>query len=215
MATVGAALVLVACAYRGPAQTPVGTKLTWFSYAAAADVRVACTPDGPDAFRLIYNGDFEQQIRGYDIVFGPAGGASLTAQARGRRGDLSRLSLAAPLGPWAVVADRVALTAEQAGALRAAVTADGAFAGTSGGQRLPSDEYYWLAASCIGGQFYYAAYLHPQRDHARLRFPALLLELDRTGVPLRAARPLERRDGLFLLQVSRAGDGLIGPQLAL
>lgn len=209
--TVAAALVLAGCAYRGPSQTSFGPRLSWFSYVAADDIRAACVAPALDTIRLAYNGDFEQQVRGYDVVFNDDGSAALTARARGRRGDLTRLSVA---GPWAVAVDQANLAPPQAAGLRAALAGDGAFTRSSSGLRLASDEYYWLVASCLDGTYHYAAYLHPRQDHAGLRFPAAILGLDPTGVPFQAARPVERRDDLFQLQVNRAGDGLVGPRLA-
>ena len=74
------------CAYRGPASTdidnPAVQKLAWFSFLDGHDIREACASLGPKApahYRLVYNGQYLEQIRAYEIVGQPSGGAALTA----------------------------------------------------------------------------------------------------------------------------------------
>ena len=56
-------LGLAACTYRPGADNPVARNLTWFSYAGAGDIRADCRPGAADRMRLIYNGDYDEQVR--------------------------------------------------------------------------------------------------------------------------------------------------------
>ncbi len=57
-----------------PAQTtidnPAVRKVAWFSYLDGNDIREAARPGAPDRFRLVYNGQYEKQIRSYEITAG-------------------------------------------------------------------------------------------------------------------------------------------------
>ena len=76
-------LALAACAYRPGADNPVARSLTWFSYAGAGDIRAECRPGGADRLRLIYNGDYDEQVRSYDVTAVAAGGGMVEVRVRG------------------------------------------------------------------------------------------------------------------------------------
>src|SRR3982750_1992701 len=78
------AAVLAGCAYYGDAATdidnPAVQKFAWFSFLDGHDIREACAALGPKAparYRLIYNGQYEKQLRVYEIDAVPSGGANL------------------------------------------------------------------------------------------------------------------------------------------
>lgn len=216
-------LVLAGCAYRGQIDQPVTLKFTWFSYVAGDDIRAACAPGGQESYRLIYNGSYTEQVRSYEIVGNRAGdnragGGSYTARVmRGSGLDLSRLVLSDPqaVANWRV--SRTSLTPDDMSALRAALTASGAFSNESTGTRLASEQFYWTSALCRDGKFQFNAWLYPSDRYAQLRFPAVLLGHDQTGVPinpprqvvpLEAARPTTREGDVttrFKLQVGDNG----------
>ena len=207
--------LLAACASSGPAGNPLGQSLTWFTYAAGTDIRGRCRTGAPDEYRFVYNGQYEHQIRAYDLQARPDGGAELLARARGRQGDLGRFGLNDPLGPWALEQRRSVLSAADLAALVAALDRDAAVTPPAGGQRLNSYEFYWLVSRCRRGAFRLDAFLHPRMALANLAFPAELLALDGTGVPFRLAQPFEGgKQDSFQLHINRRGDGLAGPLIA-
>lgn len=207
--------LLAACASSGPVGDPLGQSLTWFTYAAGTDIRGRCRAGAPDEYRFVYNGQYERQVRAYDLQTRPGGGAELLARARGRQGNLGRFGLNKPLGPWALEERRSVLSAADLAELVAAVEQDTAVAPSAAGQRLNSYDFYWLVSRCRRGAFRLDAFLHPRVALANLAFPVKLLALDATGVPFRVAQPFEggKRDS-FQLHINRQGDGLAGPVIA-
>ncbi len=213
----GLGMVLAACAASGPVDNAVGRSLSWFSYAAGADIKATCGPNSPDRYRWVYNGIYDRQIRTYDLGTRPDGSAELVARARGVSGNLRQLSPAQPLGPWDLSRDTSSVAAADINQLLAALSQDRDGAPPAAGQRLASSEFYWLVTACESGRFAMAAFRDAKTPHAQLAFPALLLVQDRTGVPFRPARRIEGQqggDGEFQLHINRTGDGLVGTIVA-
>jgi len=70
-AVLGMVTLLASCMYRtGFNEYPGARSATWFSYASAQDIRTRCAPGGRDVYRVIYNGNWQEQVRTYD--FGPS-----------------------------------------------------------------------------------------------------------------------------------------------
>lgn len=208
----GCGAVLSACAASGPISNPVASNLTWYSYAAGADLRAACTAAGPDTYRFIYNGIWQRQLRQYDMTVPAAGGpAELRAGARGRSGNVAAFSLNDPFGPWRLTTVATLVDDSRYRPLLAALAADTAASRPAAGQRLNSNEFYWLVAACRDGAFSLAAFNDRRAKHADLTFPEILLRLDTTGVPFNPARRVEGLDqGTFQIRVNQTGDGLVG-----
>ncbi|MHA1567157.1 MAG: hypothetical protein ACTSX7_17740 [Alphaproteobacteria bacterium] len=207
------AVALAACASSGPVANPVARSLTWFNYAAGADIRAACGPNSPDRYRWVYNGIYGRQIRAYDLTF-PSSGAELLAQARGVSGNLRQLSPSQPLGPWDLTRETRLVAPSDVNQLLAALAADRRSAPPAAGQRLVSTEFYWLVTACQGGDFSMAAFRHAKTPHQDLAFQPLLLGLDHTDVDFKAARRIEGQrggDGEFQLHINASADGLVGP----
>src|SRR3546814_20917874 len=66
-------------------------KATWLSYLNGDDMRAACVEGAPLPYRLIYNADYDEQLRSYDVTGTPgsdgdAGGGSLVVRVLGGRG---------------------------------------------------------------------------------------------------------------------------------
>src|SRR5690606_5614370 len=61
-------------------------KATWLSYLNGDDMRAACVEGAPLQYRLIYNADYDQQLRSYEITGDGAGGARLVARVQGPSG---------------------------------------------------------------------------------------------------------------------------------
>ena len=216
-----AGLALAACAYRGPTDNPVATSLTWFSYAAAGDIRRTCAPGAPDRLRFIYNGLYDVQVRTYDVTMRQGGEAMLSTSVRGSADLLSGISITDPLKPWRSNRAETPVRAGEVAALRRAVEESGFLAPPRVGLQLPSDEFYWLVAGCLDGRFHLNGWLYPSDGFARLTFPALLQRLDPLDVPFYGARGVNERTESyrprgdsyqahepFILQLGR--NGLVG-----
>lgn len=190
-----AAALVGACSYRsGFNEYPFTRSLTWFSYASAQDIRTRCAP-GPDVYRIIYNGNWQEQVRTYDLrpsatgsggilderVF--AGGSGLTFSVT------LTLPLNDPLESVRAVDAQARLSEADYRALLAAVHGDGLGQPGPASTRLNSWEFWWAAAACINGTFVYNAWVYPTERFRALRFPALLLRQDQTGVPVNQPRP--------------------------
>ncbi|MBY0430623.1 MAG: hypothetical protein K2Q10_05460, partial [Rhodospirillales bacterium] len=116
------ALFLSACAYRsGFVDNPINRKASWFSYVDGADLRAACKPGTPDRTRLIYNADYQIQVRSYDL--GESEPGHLVSRVSGSGNLTAGLSLNDPLGPWRGAKAETVLTAEQMRQLEAAFQA--------------------------------------------------------------------------------------------
>ena len=116
------------------------------------------------------------------------------------------------------------LSPAQMSELERALAASGAFEPAPDGLRLASEEFYWIAALCQNGRFFFNAWRYPSPRYAALRFPEVLLRYDETGIPVNRPREisyLERRGSpiqagdptpRFQLQVGENGlRGLVTP----
>jgi hypothetical protein len=218
------------CAYHGAASTdidnPVVQKVSWFSFLDGHDIRESCVSLGaaaPPHYRLVYNAQYSEQIRAYEIVGTPSGGAALTARAKGHS-SLSDWWIASTqdlLAPWRWHESTAALSAAEMTQFKAALTASGFGSGAPQGLRLASQDFYWVAAGCEAGQFHYYAWVEKDGSLDAAKFQDFLLRHDGTGMPFRPARALnidERQrlgtghgrnfDGGFTLEVR--GEGLGG-----
>ena len=74
--------------YTGSADNPLARSFTWFSYVAGDDIKAECTSESRDHFRFVYNANYEQQIRAYDLK-GVEGGADFAARARNESGNVA------------------------------------------------------------------------------------------------------------------------------
>jgi hypothetical protein len=185
-----AALVaLSGCAYSGERSgNPLSLSMTWFSYLDAADLRTSCAAGGPEAYRIAFNGNYEEQLRTYDITQVSPNGARMAVRVRGKSGDVLNFRLNDPLQSWRGDQSVVALSAAELAAVRDSLAASGAFGPAPEGLELKSQGFYWIVAACRGGRFSYHAWQWPSAAYDRLSFPALLARLDKSGVPLNPPR---------------------------
>jgi hypothetical protein len=210
-------LVLGACAYRGDIDQPVTIKATWFSYLNGDDIRAACQGGAPDRFRLIYNGNYEEQLRSYEVTSLGGGGAGYKARVMDGSGlDLTHFSLSDPQSMARWTTSQARLDPEELAGLDGALAASGAFGASPQGLRLASEQFYWVMSACRGGVFYFNAWLYPSPRFDQLVFADVLLRYDRTGIALNPLRevsgavrfrrnaPGEERSSHFDVQV---GDG--------
>lgn len=191
--------LLTACTYRGGIDQPLTQKVAWFSYLNGDDIREACAPGAPSRYRLVYNGEYDRQVRTYETLGGlgaGAGGGHMTVRVQSGGGiDLMGLSLSnlGGLAGWKKA--EAALSAADMAALNRALTESGAFDPAPAGLSLASEEFYWLFVGCRDGVVHFNAWRFPGGRFAALRFPDLLLGHDATGVALNPPRdvgPIDR-----------------------
>lgn len=201
---------LAACTYAGDTGNPVTRALTWFSYIGGEDIRSACRDGAADRYRFVYNGHYRLQIRAYELE-SKDDGATLTARARGRGGNVARFSFDEPFGPWKLDRSAAPLTNAQAAGIVEALNRAAAQAPAAAGQNMQSDEFFWIVTGCISGRFDLFVFRWPQIDIDGLPFVPLLLAHDNSGVPFGKTRWVEgmTRDR-FGVAINRAGDGLVG-----
>lgn len=186
-----ASLLLVSCTAQGPSDFPIQRNLQWFSYVAGEDIRRSCAAGGPDQWRFIYNGIYDEQVRMYDLALdqGSGGGAILQARVKGN-GEIRDFFPFDPFGPWRGPFAQKYLTPDQKRDLDQAAVAAGLETLTKPWTRLRSDNFYWIAAACREGTFNYHAWQQPENDLNRLPFIPILLAYDQTPVPYNQPRKL-------------------------
>jgi hypothetical protein len=184
-------LFLFGCAASGPDDNPITRGFTWYSYLSGDDIRNRCGPGSPDAMRFVYNGQWHEQVRTYEIRPG-TGGRAGTVEARVLgQGDIASIDVQDVLRPWRGDRADSPITPPEFGQLSTALR--------QAGQFLRSDAYYWAASACLDGSFRFAAWQAGDQDLRRLPFPPILLKFDATGVPYREPRdvalgPFRRHD---------------------
>lgn len=177
---------LAACSYQGDIDNPLTIKATWFSHLNGDDIRTACVEGSTPHYRLIYNADYDEQLRSYEVVGDGAGGATLTARVYGSSGlVVNRIQFSDPLG-WARATKRdTVLSAAQVAGLDAALQDSGAFAPAPEGLQLFSKETYWVSTLCRDGVVFFNAWRFPSDRFAAITFDELLFALDETGIAVR------------------------------
>jgi hypothetical protein len=212
------------CAYHGPARTdidnPVVRKVAWFSYLDGNDLRQGCVAGAPDRFRLVYNGQYERQIRSYEVVQASPnpGGAYFVARAMGPT-NLAEVKLNDLLAPWQWQKSETQLSGAELDQFRDLLTQSGWGSGAPEGKILHSRDFYWVASGCHNGQFHFDAWVDAQGDFREIKFQDFLLARDKTDVAFRKpfkVRPLDRTEQgqarersatIFALTVSGEGIG--------
>lgn len=186
---VAAALLagLAACSYRGGIENPATIKATWINYLNGDDIRAACTEGAPLSYRLVYNSDYDVQLRSYEVTGVDAGGAMLTARVEGPSGlVVNQAIFSDPLGFGRPTKRERPLDAAQLDALDAALEASGAFAPAPQGLQLFSKETYWITSLCRDGTFHFNAWRYPSDRYDAITFDEILFALDETGIAVRA-----------------------------
>jgi len=185
--TCGALAALAACSYRGDIDNPATLKATWYSYLNGDDIRAACTEGAPLQYRLIYNADYDEQLRSYEVTGGATGGARLIVRILGQSGlVVNDLTFSDPLGFARWTKSEIPLDAAQLATLDGALQASGAFAPAPEGLQLFSKETYWISNLCRDGVFYFNAWRYPSDRYEAITFDERLFALDDTGIAVRA-----------------------------
>lgn len=226
--------LLASCAYHEGQQfdinNPVVRKVGWFSYLDGNDVRETCASGGSERYRLVYNGQYDQQLRSYEVYVGKDGGGIMNVRARNNDGaNLSNWTTNDPFSPWNWQERQVKLTPAEVQQFRTLLAASGYGQPAPAGLQLSSQDFYWVAAGCDNDVFHFYAWNNRPQSMAPagftpIKFQDFLLKHDQTGIAFRPAHvttPLERRptgrwDGeragqtIFTLTVGKDGiNGLL------
>lgn len=183
-----------ACAYRGDIDNPAVRRFQWFSYVQGDDIEASCGEGTPDFYRLVYNADFLEQVRSYEVTGDGSGGGWLIARAVPNGAALANVTLTDLHGWWAWHRSEEPLDAATVADLHRRLTADGFFERRDGLVRLNSRDFYWLVSACVDGKFERGAWLNGPIDLSALTFPALLYAHDDTGLAVAAPRPVKPGD---------------------
>jgi hypothetical protein len=213
--------LLAGCAYHGSGQSnvdnPVYRKVAWFSYIDGYDIRQACVPGADDRYRLVYNGQYEAQIRSYEMTGSESGGYYIArAMSQPNLLDWTTDDL---LSPWRWKKSEQPMSQAEVAEFADKLAASGWGQGAPQGKKLHSRDFYWTAAGCKDGQFHFDAWVDAQGDFAEIKFQDFLLARDKTGMGFRKphkvlpierteqGQPSERSATIFSLTVRGEGIG--------
>jgi hypothetical protein len=188
---------------------PLGRTFTWFSHLDAADIRDKCVGSTGEHYRLVYNAVWGEQVRSYDIVAPRGASASLEARVFFPE-NLNEINLLDPLELYRGHTGTAALTVEDMGSFRAALSASGFDGPTPRGLILPSSGFYWIAAACRNGVFHYNAYLYPSASFASIRFDQWLFAHDPTGVAVTPPGQVGDNGPHVYFEMMVGANGLVG-----
>ncbi len=174
--------------------SPITRSFYWFRFVAGKEIREACGKGGPDHYRLVYNAIYREQVRAYDLVAQPGGGAALTTRVFGEAGVINNIvinDVVDVLGPWRGVKTERVLSTSEFSSLVAAMEASGALRFPDKRFEVPSNDFYWAVSACRAGKFTATAFHHPTDGFRSVSFDRPLFALDNSGVTVNQPRKLE------------------------
>lgn len=190
LALVVAGIGLGGCLAEGPSDNPIFRSAQWRSYVAASDLRRACDPGAPETLRFVFNGDYKEETRSYDIKQSPTG-ATMEARRRGST-NLLNMDLLDPLSLWRGEKREVALDVAAYRDIKAALLTSG-FRDVPTDLRLKSDAFYWVVSGCLAGDFRTNVWVWPSDRWERITFDQPLTARDGFDRALREPRPPAER----------------------
>jgi hypothetical protein len=175
---------------------------SWFSFVAGDDIRAECTDEATVHYRFIFNANFEEQVRIYDMRGAEDDSAVLTKTIRGPATVQDAEALTSRLGGTRFLN---ALGPYEQKILLESLEESG-FHGDPipAGTVLQSDAFYWAVAACDDGEFHFNAWVYPSERWDEATFPYMLGQLDFSGIMYnkeRVADPVQQ-------QARRNGDGV-------
>lgn len=212
LAAAGPAFALAACTYGGQIDRPYTQKATWFSYVNGDDIRTRCANiDDHWEVRLIYNADYERQVRTYDLVPDGSGRADVTARASSPdTGNLLDFELRDPLSPWRWDRSQTRLSPTARARADSALAAAGVYDRAPAGIRLKSWGSYWVSIACRDGRIAFNAWSYPSTRYAGPRLREIVQPLDDTGVAFLGPVPPSFEDQIYR---PKSGAGQVDFQL--
>jgi len=199
------AFAAAGCSYSGGVEQPLTRKATWFSYLNGDDLRDRCAASRDTLeVRLIYNGNFKEQVRTYEIRGDGAGGAILTARAKPQdAGNLANITLSDPLAGWRWRKTATTLGPDARARLISRLADSGVFQRAPSGIDLKSWGSYWVAIACRDGQVSFNAWTKGSARWNRQELWQIVQPFDTTGVAYYRPHPARFEDSPAL---SRGGE---------
>jgi hypothetical protein len=203
--------LLAGCTYSGDIDDPLVRRVQWFSYVQGEDIVAACSEGAPDRLRLVYNADFLEQVRTYEVTGDGAGGAIVVVRAAAGGASLSNIRLNDLQSAWGWHKSEARLDPTGYRALLRALETDGFFDHREGDLRLNSRDFYWLATGCIDGRPETGAWLNGPGDITALGFAEMLWALDEADLPIARPRPVNPIDRFSRVGSETGSDDTIPP----
>ena len=174
--------------------SPITRSFYWFRFVAGKEIREACGQGGPDHYRLVYNAIYREQVRAYDLIAQPGGGAAMTTRVFGVAGVVNNIvinDVVDVLGPWRGVKTERMLTAAEFSSVVGALEKSGALRFPEKRFEVPSNDFYWAITACRNGQFTGTAFHHPTDGFRTVSFDKVIYGFDGSGVAVNEPRKLE------------------------
>ena len=185
-----ALLALAGCAATGIAGDPITRTFQWGDVMAGNDIRRSCGPGAPERLRFIYNGNYAEQVRVYEIE---AVGLDTRIFDRPNLAHLGTLEFDQFMRGAAI---RTPITQADLRQIVGVWESDLPRA-VRPGDHLRSDRFFWTTAGCRDGRFVVAAFNYPADASTPFAFPGELARFDRSGRPFNPPRPIARDAGVL------------------
>ena len=181
-------VLLASCTYDGGIENPLLRKVAWYSFIEGEDLRASCAMT-PNTLRLVYNGNYDEQLRIYEA--GPNG--LLTSRVLGPA-YVNRLDLylSDPSALFAGITSDTPLTDKLRQDLTDKVVQAAEAHPMPEETLYHSAEYYWMASGCKDGAAFFHGWKAPNVDVLALPFVSVLKTADTTGVAFATPRPVSR-----------------------
>ncbi|WP_207461905.1 hypothetical protein [Azospirillum sp. SYSU D00513] len=168
-AWLAAAPALAGCASTVPEGTAAPQRLSWLGYLNGEDLRAVCTKGSAERYRLVFNADYNQNIRTFDVTGDPdMSGARVEARVI-QATDIARVHQTDPLAPEHARVEKARMTAQQFALFALRLYESGAFEPMPTNQQTSADGVYWLATGCRGGNWFFNVYPFPNDSFADVR----------------------------------------------
>ena len=177
-----------ASASRSSTGTASGSN-TWASFISGQDIKASCNAGTPDTYRFVYNAEFTEHVRLYEMYDAGDGSAVLTIIVRGPTrigsdpariaGRVSGKRSVNGLAPF-----------ERNSLVQTLISSGFTSSPLAQGTVLPSDGHFWVVSGCRDGAFTVNAWIYPSDRWDGITFPGMLGQLDFTNIRF---NPLETR----------------------
>lgn len=191
-------LLLVSCSYqpdnphRGNIDNPLVRKVAWYSYLNGTDIRDRCMKGMRDEYRIIYNGQYEKQLRSYEISVGENGAGHFIARTASDQNAFN-LTIGSPedlFGPWRWQKSEMELNANDMASFRQLLEASDFKTGVKPGTLLHSRDFYWIAVGCENNNVFFKSWIDAKGEFTYIKFKDFLLQHDKTGLAFREPFPV-------------------------
>lgn len=154
---------------------------TWASFVSGQDLKAACNASTPDTLRFVYNADFTEHVRLYEMYDAGDGSAVLTITVRGptRIGSDPARIAGRVTGKRSV---NGLAPFERNSLMQTLMSSGFTSSPLPQGTVLPSDGHFWVVSGCRGGAFTVNAWSYPSDRWDSITFPGMLGQLDFTNI---------------------------------